>query len=46
MQYVGSMTNTKVWRFFICLHVESILEMVDLRMPGVVPDFMWDICSR
>lgn len=46
VQYVGSMTNTKVWRFFICLHVESILEMVDLRMPGVVPDFMWDICSR
>jgi len=46
VQYVGGITNWGVWRFFLCLHLESILEMVELRVTGVVPDFLWDVCAR
>jgi len=46
VQYVGSLTNWTVWRFFICLHIESLLESVELRLPGIVPDLLWDVCER
>ena len=46
VQYVGSLTNWPVWRFFICLHIESLLESVELRLPGIVPDLLWDVCAR
>merc|ERR1719219_2333578 len=44
VQYVGSLTNWTVWRFFICLHIESLLESVEIRLPGIVPDLLWDVC--
>lgn len=46
VQYVGSLTNWRVWRFFLCLHFESILEIVETKVPGTVPDYIWDICTR
>jgi len=46
VQYVGSLTNLRVWRFFICLHIESLLESVEVRFPGIVPDLFWDVCAR
>jgi len=46
VQYVGGLTNWRVWRFFLCLHLESVLEIVDSKMAGIVPDYLWDICSR
>ena len=46
VQYVGSLTNLRVWRFFICLHIESLLESVEMRLPGIVPDPFWDVCAR
>lgn len=45
VQYVGSLTNWKVWRFFICLNWEGVLEIVEHRT-GLVPDFLWDVCAR
>jgi len=46
VQYVGSITSPGVWRFFICLHLEIGLDTLNGVLPGIVPDFLWDICSR
>jgi len=46
VQYVGNLFTPAVWRFFICIHMEAVLEMVETRMEGIVPDFIWDICVR
>ena len=46
VQYVGHLFNLSVWRFFICIHMEALLEMVEMRMEGTVPDYIWDICVR
>ena len=46
VQYVGSVTSPGVWRFFICLHLEVGLGMMNDWLPGILPDFLWDFCSR
>ena len=46
VQYVGSITEPQVWRFFICLHLEVALDSWDRLLPGTVPQFFWDMCSR
>ena len=46
VQYVGSITSPGVWRFFICLHLEVGLGAVEHWLPGMVPDFVWDFCTR
>ena len=46
VQYVGSITNLQVWRFFICLHLEFILENLEHFAAGLAPSFIFDICAR
>ena len=46
VQYVGSVTDPGVWRYFLCLHLEGGLGLVDHAMPGLVPQIVWDICVR
>jgi len=46
VQYVGTVTQPQVWRFFICLHLEAALEILETRAPGLIPDFIWDVCAR
>jgi len=46
VQYVGSVTTPQVWRYYICLHIEVGMDMLDQAMPGIVPHFIWDICKR
>ena len=46
VQYVGSITSSGVWRFYICLHLEFILEHLEHFASEVVPSFVFDICSR
>ena len=46
VQYVGSIIDPGVWRFFICLHVEVALESVNQWIPNILPDIFWDICAR
>ena len=48
VQYVGPITSPQVWRYFLCLHYEGVLEMVDSVLGGLapVPDFAWNICKR
>ena len=46
VQYVGSITSPGFWRFFVCLHLEVGLGTLDTWLPGMVPDFIWDFCSR
>jgi len=46
VQYVGPLTKPQVWRFFLCLHLEAALEIIETRIPGLVPDFVWDVCVR
>ena len=46
VQYVGSITSPGVWRFYICLHLEFILEHFEHFATGLVPSFVFDICSR
>ena len=46
VQYVGQVTTPAVWKFFICIHMEAVLEMVEMKMEGIVPEFLWDLCVR
>ena len=46
VHYVGHITNPGVWRFFICLHLEGLFEVVDHLLPGLVPTWMWGVCVR
>ena len=46
VQYVGHITSPQVWRYFLCLHYEGVLEMVDSLADGLVPDFVWSVCKR
>ena len=43
VQYVGSVTESKVWRFFLCLHLEVVL----LSLENILDvDVLWDLCRR
>lgn len=47
VQYVGSPTNPRVWRYYICLIFEvGIEKMRDLLPQEIVPDFLWNLCKR
>ena len=46
VQYVGSLTEPGVWRFFLCLHVETALGAVEGLLGAALPDFVWDVCQR
>ena len=46
VQYVGHVTTPAVWRFFLCIHLEAVLEMVEMKVKGIVPDYLWDVCVR
>ena len=46
VQYVGHIFTPAVWRFFLCLHLEAMLEMVEMKVEGIVPDYLWDVCVR
>jgi len=46
IQYVGQPTDLAVWKFFLCLHMEAALELLESRLPDYIPPFMWDICAR
>lgn len=46
VQYVGSISSPGVWRFFICLHLEYVLEHLEHLASGLVPTFLFDICTR
>ena len=46
VQYVGSLTEPGVWRFFLCLHVETALGAVEGLLGATLPDFVWDVCQR
>ena len=46
VQYVGHIFTPAVWRFFLCIHMEALLEMVEMKMAGIVPDYVWDVCVR
>ena len=43
VQYVGSVTQPAVWRFFLCLHLEVVLLAVENILD---PGALWDICKR
>ena len=44
--YVGSVTEPKVWRFFTCFTLEGALRALESISPSLVPQIIWDICSR
>ena len=46
VQYVGGLLEPRVWRYYTCLHAEVGLLALDSLVPGLVPDFIWDICTR
>ena len=43
VQYVGSVTQPAVWRFFLCLHLEVVLLAVENILD---PGALWDLCKR
>ena len=45
VQYVGSVSDAKVWKFFICLHLEVVFINLE-NLLGSVPEYLWDICKR
>ena len=46
VQYVGPVTSPQVWRYYICLHVEVGFDQLEQTVPGLVPDFIWNLCKR
>ena len=44
--YVGSITEPKVWKFFTCFTLEGALRALESISPSLVPQIIWDICSR
>jgi len=46
VEYVGPVTSLGVWRFFVCLHIEGLLELVESSASSLVPSWLWDICVR
>ena len=46
VHYVGPITDLRVWRFFMCTHIEFVFCSVEEHFPGMVPDFLWNICVR
>ena len=46
VQYVGSIWSPKVWKFFICLHYESLLGAGENILGGPMPVILWDVCKR
>ena len=46
VQYVGGLLEPRVWRYYTCLHAEVGLLALENLVPGLVPDFIWDICTR
>ena len=46
VEYVGSIFNPAVWKYFICLHVEHLLEDLERMFPSMLPSHVWDVCMR
>ena len=46
MEYVGSVTNPRVWRYFLCVFVEGGLGVLEATVPGLVPASVWRLCAR
>ena len=46
VQYVGSVGDWPVWRFWLCLHLETGLATLDRLLAGSIPACLWDICAR
>jgi len=46
VMYVGPITNPHLWRYYICLHIEFVLENLEKMIPGYAPQFIFDLCKR
>ena len=46
VQYVGSVWDVHVWRFFLCLHIETALGSIENIFSMSIPNFIWDVCKR
>ena len=46
VQYVGSVTSTGVWKYFLCIKTEGLLMGLESILPNSVPSFIWNICAR
>ena len=46
VQYVGSVWDANVWRFFLCLHIETALGSIENIFSMSIPNFIWDVCKR
>ena len=46
VQYVGGLMEAAVWRYYVCLHLEVGLDILEQNIPGLIPNFIWDICTR
>jgi len=46
VRYVGPVTDTRVWRFFLCMHFEGVLALMESWMPGLLPSLVWQLCAR
>ena len=46
IHYVGSVTNLHVWKYYLCLHLESHLMNAEKFIPQLIPSAAWNICSR
>ena len=38
--------NITIARYYVCLHIEFVLEHLENNAPGLVPQFVFDICKR
>ena len=46
VEYVGSIFSPAVWKYFICLHIEHLLDDLERLFPSMLPSYVWDACTR
>ena len=46
VQYVGPINSPQLWRYYICLHIEFVLENLEKMAPDFAPQFIFDLCKR
>ena len=46
VQYVGGLTEPRVWRYYLCLHLEVGLHTLTQNIPDLTPAWLWDLCTR
>ena len=46
VHYVGSITNMHLWKFYLCVLMEGVLQILETHAPALLPHYLWTVCAR